>query len=110
MARTYSHRRRTSTGPAKAKPVEAMYAAGVAVFSLLMYIAIIVASVYMAGDTPKWLGGLGFIGFCIAIASFIYNANQMRSKTELRDRIICMSISSVVFIIWVATFILGMLS
>ncbi len=108
MARVYRHRHNSYKGQSKALPIEAMYAAGVSLFSIIVYIAIIIASVYLAGETPKWLGGLAFLGYCAAIAAFVYNIGQMKTKTELKYRIACLAISFVAMVVWTVTIIIGM--
>ncbi|MCR4694430.1 MAG: hypothetical protein K5773_03790 [Pseudobutyrivibrio sp.] len=109
MTRTYSHRRNSYGNQLKAIPVEAMYAAGVSIFSILMFIAIIGVSIYMAGETPRWIGGISVLAFIVSINAFIYNIKQMKTKTEIRYRVICMLISVFALAIWIGTFILGML-
>ncbi|MCR4566505.1 MAG: hypothetical protein K5769_00435 [Pseudobutyrivibrio sp.] len=109
MARVYRHRHGSSGGRSKALPIEAMYAAGVSLVSLIVYGAIIGGSVYLAGETPKWLGGLGTLGYIVAICAFVYNIRQMKKQTEIKYRIICMGISSVSMIVWTVTIIIGMI-
>ena len=109
MARTYSHRRNSYGNQLKAIPVEAIYAAGVSIFSIVMFIAIIGVSIYMAGETPRWLGGISVLAFIVALNAFIYNIKQMKTKTEIRYRVACMLISVLALAIWIGTFILGML-
>lgn len=108
MARIYSHRRNSFGNQKKALPMEAMYAAGVSGFSLLVYVIIIAVSVYMAGETPNFIGGLGIIFFLVSLVAFIYNVGQMRTQTELRDRVVCMVISSISLLAWLITFFIGM--
>ncbi len=109
MARIYSHRRNSNGNQMKALPMEAMYAAAVSVFSLIVYGVVIGVSVYMAGETPKLIGGIGFLGFLLALVAGIYNIGQMKTKTELKYRIVCMIISLVALIVWLSTFILGLI-
>lgn len=101
------HRRSSYGNQLKALPVEAMYAAGVSLGTLVVYIAIMAGSVYLSGETPKWLGGLGTIGFLVALCALIYNIGQMKTKTELKYRATCLAISSVVMIVWMATLVVG---
>ena len=110
MARIYKHRRNSNGNQMKALPIEAMYAAGVSVFSLVLYGGLIAGSIYLAGETPKWLGGTGTLGFCIALGAFIYTVRQMKTKTEIKYRLICLGISSFAMLIWTATIILGMIN
>ena len=93
------HRRSSYGNQLKALPVEAMYAAGVSLGTLVVYAGIIAGSVYLSGETPKWLGGLG---------SLIFNIGQMKTKTELKYRATCLIISSVVMIVWMATLVVGL--
>ena len=88
--------------------MEAMYAAGVSIFSLVAFIAILAIDVYMAGDTPKVIGGLSILFFIAALCAFAFNISQMTKQTELKDRIICMIISTVCFAVWLVTFLIGM--
>ena len=108
MGRVRPHRRNSYGNQLKAVPVEAMYAAGVSLFTLIIYGAVIGFSVYLKGETPKIIGGIGMLGFFIALFAFLYNLGQMKTKTELKYRITSLSVSGVVMIIWIATFILGM--
>ncbi len=108
MGRMRSHRRNSYGNQLKALPIEAMYAAGVSIFSLVVYLIIIAISVYMAGETPKWLGGIAGLDFCIALGALLYNIGQLKTKTELKYRLIAFGISLFVMIIWIATFIIGM--
>ncbi len=110
MVRSRSHRRNSYGNQLKALPIEAMYAAGVSVFTLIVYGIVIAVSVYMSGETPRLLGGFGMLGFFTALGAFIYNIRQMKTKTELKYRLICLGISFVIMAVWVATFILGMLN
>lgn len=102
------HRRSSYGNQLKALPVEAMYAAGVSLGTLVVYAGIIAGSVYLSGETPKWLGGLGTIGFLVALGSLIFNLGQMKTKTELKYRATCLIISSVVMIVWMATLVVGL--
>lgn len=102
------HRRSSYGNQLKALPVEAMYAAGVSLATMVVYIGIIAGSVYLSGETPKWLGGLGTIGFLVALGSLIFNIGQMKTKTELKYRATCLAISSVVMIVWMATLVVGL--
>lgn len=108
MARGRFHRRNSYGNQLKALPIEAMYAAGVSLATIIAYGCIVVASVYMSGETPRWLGGLGTLGLLTAFGAFVYNIGQMKTKTELKYRIICMTVSSVVMIVWLATLIIGL--
>ena len=108
MTKTYSHRRGNFGVQNKAKPVEAMYAAGFSIISIIAYIVILIIDAFMAGETPKVVGGLAFVFFCMSVGAFCFNISQMKTKTEFRDRVICLCISSVSFLIWLSTFILGM--
>lgn len=110
MAKIYRHRRNSNGNQLKALPIEAMYAAGVSVFSLILYGAIIAGSVYLAGETPKWLGGSATLCFCIALGAFIFNIGQMKTKTEIKYRLICLGISTLAMIVWTATIIVGMIN
>ncbi|SDB22593.1 hypothetical protein SAMN02910298_01093 [Pseudobutyrivibrio sp. YE44] len=110
MRRSHFHRRNSYGNQLKALPMEAVYAAGVSILSLILYGVVIGVSVYMSGETPKFIGGLGMLGFVIALCSFIYNLNQMKTNTELKYRIACLIISIVVLIIWAIPFILGLLN
>jgi hypothetical protein len=110
MARSRFHRRSSYGNQLKALPMEAMYSAGVSLVSLIIYGGIITASVYMSGETPRWLGGgLGTLGFLVAFGAFVYNVGQMKTKTELKYRVICLAISSVIMIVWIATLIIGLI-
>ena len=110
MAKIYRHRRNSNGNQLKALPIEAMYAAGVSVFSLILYGAIIAGSVYLAGETPKWLGGSATLCFCIALGAFIFNIGQMKTKTEIKYRLICLGVSTLAMIVWTATIIVGMIN
>lgn len=110
MTKIYRHRRNRTGNQLKALPIEAMYAAGVSVFSLILYAAIIAGSVYMSGETPKWLGGSATLCFCVALGAFIYNIGQMKTKTEIKYRIICLGISTLAMIVWTVTIVLGMIN
>lgn len=110
MRRARFHRRNSYGNQLKALPVEAMYAAGVSLFSLIIYGVVIGISVHMSGDTPKFIGGIGMLGFCVALFALLYNIGQMKTKTELKYRIVCMSISAVVMVIWIAPYILGLIN
>jgi hypothetical protein len=90
--------------------MEAMYAAGVSIFSLIVYGVIMGVSVYMSGETPKFIGGIGMLGFFIALAALLFNCGQMKTKTELKYRLICLAISTVSMAVWVGTFIIGMVN
>ena len=99
MARSRFHRRSSYGNQLKALPMEAMYSAGVSLISLIM-----------SGETPRWLGGgLGTLGFLVAFGAFVYNVGQMKTKTELKYRIVCLAISSVIMIVWIATLIIGLI-
>lgn len=108
MTKTYSRRKMGFGVQKKAKPMEAIYAAALSLFCIVAYIGILVVDVMMAGETPKVLGGLSFVFYFLAFVSFVFNISQMKTSTDIKDRIICMSISSVSFLIWTFTFILGM--
>ncbi|SHI79097.1 hypothetical protein [Pseudobutyrivibrio xylanivorans] len=110
MGRVRPHRRNSYGNQLKALPMEAMYAAGVSIFSLVIYGAIMGVSVYMAGETPKFVGGIGMLGCFLALAAFLYNVAQMKTKTELKYRLICLAVSTLAMAIWVGTFILGMVN
>ena len=110
MGRIRPHRRNSYGNQLKALPMEAMYAAGVSLFSLIVYLVIMVVSVYMAGETPKFVGGIGMLGFFLALAALLYNIGQMKTKTELKYRIICLAISVGAMAVWIGTFILGMVN
>lgn len=110
MGRVRPHRRNSYGNQLKALPVEAMYAAGVSIFSLFVYGAIMGVSIYMAGETPKFIGGIGMLGFFMALAALLYNCSQMKTKTELKYRIICLAISIGVMCVWIGTFVLGMIN
>ena len=110
MGRVRPHRRNSYGNQLKALPMEAMYAAGVSIFSLVIYAAIMGVSVYMSGETPKFIGGIGMLGFFIALGAMLFNIGQMKTKTELKYRLICLAISGVAMVIWVGTFILGMMN
>ena len=107
MARRRYHKRNSSGNQLKALPIEAMYAAGVSGGTLLIYAGVILSSVYLSGETPRWIGGLGTLGIIAAVAALIYNIGQMKTKTELKYRLICLGVSSVVAIVWLATLIIG---
>ena len=108
MARGRFHRRKSTGNQLMALPMEAMYAAAVSLVTLIIYGGIIGASVYMAGETPRWLGGLGTLGFLAALVAFIFNMRQMKTKTEFKYRVICLIISVLVLIVWLTTMILGL--
>ena len=108
MVRVYRHRHNSSRGRAKALPIEAMYAAGVSLFSLIVYGVVIGVSVYLEGETPKWLGGIAMLAFIASICAFVFNVYQMKTKTEIKYRVICIIISFVALVVWGATIILGM--
>lgn len=110
MARGRFHRRSSYGNQLKALPMEAMYAAGVSLFTLVVYAAVIGASVYLAGETPRWLGGTGMLFFIVALCSLIFNIRQMKTKTELKYRLVCLGISAFVMLFWLGTFILGMIN
>ena len=110
MAKIYRHRRSSNGNQLKALPIEAMYAAGISVFSLVLYGAIIAGSVYLAGETPRWLGGSGTLCFCLALGAFIFNIRQMKTKTEIKYRVICLCISTLAMAVWTATIVLGMIN
>lgn len=109
MARGRFHRRSTYGNQLKALPIEAMYAAGVSFVSLIVYGGIIGGSVYLSGETPRWLGGLGTLGFLIALCALIFNIGQMKTKTEFKYRLICLGISIFAMLIWVSTLMLGLI-
>jgi len=109
MARGRFHRRNSYGNQLKALPIEAMYASIVSVATLFLYGAIMGGSVYLSGETPRWLGGLGTIGFLIALGAFIYNIGQMKTKTEFKYRLVCFSISSVAMLVWLTTLIIGLI-
>ncbi|MCR5581300.1 MAG: hypothetical protein K6F66_06900 [Pseudobutyrivibrio sp.] len=108
MARGRFHRRNSYGNQLKALPIEAMYAAGVSLFSLIVFGAVIAISVYMAGETPRWVGGIGTLGFLVALCALIFNIGQMKTKTEFKYRIVCLSISILAMVIWMATLIVGL--
>lgn len=110
MTRVYSHRRSRFGNPKKAKPMEAMYAAGVSIFSVLCFIVILIVDVAMGGDTPRFIGGLSVIAFLISLSAFIFNIGQMRTQTEFKDRLICLLISIFSFLIWLSVFVIGMVN
>ena len=110
MGRIRPHRRNSYGNQLKALPMEAMYAAGVSLFSLIVYLVIMGVSVYMAGETPKFVGGIGMLGFFLALAALLYNIGQMKTKTELKYRLICLAISIAAMCVWIGTFILGMIN
>ena len=110
MGRIRPHRRNSYGNQLKALPVEAMYAAGVSLLSLIIYGVTLGISVYMAGETPKLLGGFAMLGFFVALAALLYNCGQMKTKTELKYRLVCLAISIGAMGIWVGTFILGMVN
>ena len=110
MGRIRPHRHSSYVKQTKALPMEAMYAAGVSVFSLVVYAAVMGVSVYMAGETPKFVGGIGMLGFFLALAAFLYNCGQMKTKTELKYRLICLAVSGLIMAVWIGTFILGMIN
>ncbi len=107
MARGRFRRRNSYGNQLKALPMEAMYCAGVSLFTFVLYIAIMTGSVYLSGETPRWLGGLGTLGFLVSVIAFIFNVGQMKTKTELKYRAICLGVSSFVMLIWIATLIIG---
>lgn len=108
MARGH-HRRRNSYGnQLKALPIEAMYASGVSLFTLFIYAIIIIVSVYFSGETPKWIGGIGTLGFIAAAVALIFNIRQMSTKTEFKYRMICLGVSTFVMLIWAATLVIGL--
>lgn len=110
MGRVRPHRRNSYGNQLKALPMEAMYAAGVSLFTLIVYAAVIGVSVYMSGDTPKFIGGIGMLGFIVALAALLYNIGQMKTKTELKYRVICLSISILTMIAWIAPYVLGLIN
>ena len=110
MGRVRPRRRNSYGNQLKALPIEAMYAAGVSLFTLIAYGVVIGISVYMSGETPKFIGGIGMLGFFMAIGALIFNLGQMKTKTELKYRLICLGVSLVVIIVWATTFILGMIN
>lgn len=110
MRRGRGHKRNTYGNQLKALPVEAMYASGVSGFSLILYAVIMGISIYKAGETSKFIGGIGMLGLFLALAALIFNICQMKTKTELKYRLICLAISSVVMVVWLATFIIGMVN
>ncbi len=110
MARNRFHRRGSYGKQLKALPMEAMYSAGVSLVTLIAYIFIIAASVFMAGETPRWLGGLSTLFFFVALCALIFNISQMKTKTEFKYRLVCLIISAVVMFFWMGTFILGMIN
>ena len=110
MSRVRFHRRSSYGNQLKALPMEAMYAAGVSLFTLIVYGAIIGASVYLAGETPRWLGGIGMLFFIVALCALGFNIGQMKTKTELKYRLVCLGISIFVMLFWLGTFILGMIN
>lgn len=110
MGRVRPHRRNSYGNQLKALPMEAMYAAGVSLFTLIVYAAVIGVSVYMSGDTPKFIGGIGMLGFIVALAALLYNIGQMKTKTELKYRVICLSISVLTMIAWIAPYVLGLIN
>ncbi len=110
MGRLRPHRRNSYGNQLKALPMEAMYAAGISLFTLIIFVAVIAVSVYMSGETPKFIGGIGMLGFITALTAFIYNIGQMKTKTELKYRIICLLISTVIMIIWIAPYVLGLIN
>ncbi|MCR5415431.1 MAG: hypothetical protein K6E79_01385 [Pseudobutyrivibrio sp.] len=110
MGRVRPHRRNSNGNQLKALPMEAMYSAGISIISLIIYAATIVGSVFFKGDSPRWLGGIGTLGFIMGLVTFIYNLRQMKTKTELKYRLICLAISGVIFLIWLATLIVGIIN
>lgn len=110
MSRRRRHRRDSSIKESKAWPMEAIYASGVSLISLIIYGALIGVSVYKAGENPNVIGGIGMLGLFIALAAAIFNITQMRTKTELKYRIICMAVSTVVLIIWLTPYVLGLIN
>lgn len=107
MARGRFHRRNSYGNQLKALPIEAMYAAGVSIITLFVYAGIIAGSVYLSGETPRWLGGLGTIGFLSALGALIFNIRQMKTKTELKYRLICLGISIFVMLVWSFPLVIG---
>lgn len=110
MGRIRPHRRSSSGNQLKALPVEAMYASGVSLFTLVIYGAIIGVSVYMKGETPNFIGGIGMLGFFVALGSLIFNIGQMKTKTEIKYRVTCLSISAVTLVIWITPIVLGLIN
>lgn len=94
----------------RALPVEAMYAAGVSVFSLLIFGIVLGVSIYMSGETPKLLGGIAMLGFFVCLIAFIFNLRQMGTKTELKYRLICLGVSAFSMIVWIIPYVLGLLN
>lgn len=107
MARGRFRRRNSYGNQLKALPIEAMYAAGASIITLLVYGGIIAGSVYLSGETPRWLGGLGTLGFLAAGIALIFNIGQMKTKTELKYRLICLGISIFSMLVWTSTLLLG---
>ena len=108
MARGRKRRRSSYGNQLKALPIEAMYASGVSLFTLFLHVIIIIIAVYLAGETPKWLGGIGTLGFIAAAVALIFNIRQMSTKTEFKYRLICLGVSSFVMIVWMSTLINGL--
>lgn len=94
----------------RALPVEAMYAAGVSIFSLLIFGVILGVSIYMSGETPKFVGGIAMLGFFTCLSAFVFNIRQMQTKTELKYRLICLGVSTFAMIVWATPYVLGLLN
>lgn len=109
MARNRRHRKSSASKPLKALPMEAVYAATLSLFSLIIYIAVIGVSAFMNGETPKLVGGIGMLGFIIALAALVYNFFQLNTKTEVKYRVICFGISTFATILWLAPYIYGLI-
>ena len=109
MGRIRPHRRSSYGNQVKALPVEAMNAAGVSIFSLIIFGIVVGTSIYMAGETLKLVGGIGMLGFILALVALIFNISQMKTKTEFKYRLACLGISAGTMIIWITPYIIGLI-
>lgn len=90
-------------------PMESMYAATASILTIVILVAIIVTSTYMAGETPAYVGGIGVLAFFTSIGCFVYNLRKFKEKTDLRIKLSCLIVSSVAALAWLAIYVLGML-
>lgn len=92
----------------KGKPLQAMGAAGVSLLTIITFGIVIAVSASYGGDSPKIIGGVGFLALIVSLVAFIYNIRQIRIKGEFVERLICLIISLIAFAAWAGIFIFGM--
>ena len=102
-------KRRNTAEPKKPISMKGYVAAGVAGVSLAVCVCILIWSVVLAGNTPKYVAGISMVAFIAAICSFIVGAGVFRDQTYNRkSRLAGLIVPTIAFVVWIGIYVAGL--